>query len=335
LDFESMRDSVLAAAGTLNPGIGGRSVPLSQTPHPTRRTVYSYVDRVDPDPLFATFDVPSASVSSAQRTQTLVPQQALFAMNNPFITDQARAMVQRSDFQQAKTTDDRVDVLMQRVLQREARANEIAMISKFVDSASRISVQSVPVWQYGYGPADGGIETFKSLAHFAGNRYTLEPEFPSPAIGFAQHNRSGGHPGKHSQWSSIRRWIAPGDMTIRIAGTLQRPSDRGDGIRGTIKINGQPIHQATIKTGSTETVCDDQSVKSGDVIDFVVDPIKSSTSDGYRWTIAMEQRDPTKKNVLRRWHSAEDFAGPPPPPLTAWEQAAQALLMTNEFLFVD
>jgi hypothetical protein len=34
----------------------------------------------------------------------------------------------------------------------------------------------------------------------------------------------------------------------------------------------------------------------------------------------------------------KDFSGPPAqyePPLTAWEQFAQALLLSNEFLFVD
>ena len=124
-------------------------------------------------------------------------------------------------------------------------------------------------------------------------------------------------------------------MTVRIAGLLHRPSDRGDGIRALIKINGRPIYRKVIQTGSTKTVCDPQAIEKGDVIDFVVDPIKTSTSDGYRWTVSIEQPDDAKKIALQRWHSAEDFAGPPPPPMTAWEQAAQALLMTNEFLFVD
>ena len=35
------------------------------------------------------------------------------------------------------------------------------------------------------------------------------------------------------------------------------------------------------------------------------------------------------------WDARADFSAPPPPPLTAWEQLAQALLLTNEFMFLD
>jgi hypothetical protein len=35
------------------------------------------------------------------------------------------------------------------------------------------------------------------------------------------------------------------------------------------------------------------------------------------------------------WDAQADFKGPPPPKLQPLEQMAHALLMTNEFLFVD
>ena len=35
------------------------------------------------------------------------------------------------------------------------------------------------------------------------------------------------------------------------------------------------------------------------------------------------------------WSAAADFRGPAAQPLTAWEQYAQVLLLTNEFSFVD
>jgi hypothetical protein len=37
----------------------------------------------------------------------------------------------------------------------------------------------------------------------------------------------------------------------------------------------------------------------------------------------------------KQWDSREDFAAPPPAPLSPWEQLAQALLLTNEFMFID
>ena len=35
------------------------------------------------------------------------------------------------------------------------------------------------------------------------------------------------------------------------------------------------------------------------------------------------------------WDAQADFKAPPPPKLEPLEQMAQALLMTNEFLFID
>jgi hypothetical protein len=37
----------------------------------------------------------------------------------------------------------------------------------------------------------------------------------------------------------------------------------------------------------------------------------------------------------RVWDSQADFKPPPPPKLSPLEEVAQALLMTNEFMFVD
>ena len=69
MDFESMRDTMLATSGQLDPAIGGRPVNLSLEPFSCRRTIYGIVDRVNPDPLFTTFDFPrrTSSTRSARR----------------------------------------------------------------------------------------------------------------------------------------------------------------------------------------------------------------------------------------------------------------------------
>ena len=331
LDFESMRDAMLAVAGTLDTSVGGRSVKLSDMPHPTRRSVYAYVDRVEPDPIFATFDVPSADVSSAQRTETLVPQQALFTMNNPFVTDQARAMVASLEFQESTTDAERVEVLIGKAFQRASRPKEIAMIRRYVDQADRGSADRASVWEYGYGSKD----EFNSFSYFDGSRYATDAERPSPETGFAMLTRSGGHPGKDSSQCVIRRWTAPEDMLIRIAGVLDRKSDRGDGINATILVAGESVFELKLPTGQKKSIAGYHRVKAGQKVEFVVDPLETSTSDGFRWTVVIEQRDESKETVLYQWKSANDFAGPLPPPLDPWEQTAQALLLTNEFLFVD
>ena len=91
LDFESMRDSVLAVAGTLDTAQGGPSVALNAPPFPPRRTVYGFIDRQNLDGVYRTFDFAVPDATNPKRFVTTVPQQALFLMNSPFIQEQANA----------------------------------------------------------------------------------------------------------------------------------------------------------------------------------------------------------------------------------------------------
>ena len=90
LDFESMRDSILAASGALEPIVGGRPVTITEPPFAPRRTVYGFIDRQNLDGLYRTFDFAVPDATSPRRFVTTVPQQALFLMNSPFLHDQAR-----------------------------------------------------------------------------------------------------------------------------------------------------------------------------------------------------------------------------------------------------
>ena len=93
-DFEATRDALLAVSGRLDPTIGGRSVPLTESPFSNRRTVYGFVDRQNLDGVYRTFDFASPDATSARRHVTTVPQQALFLMNNPFVIEQARQLAE-------------------------------------------------------------------------------------------------------------------------------------------------------------------------------------------------------------------------------------------------
>ena len=76
LDFEALRDALLAVAGNLDRKIGGPSVDITTAPYSKRRTIYGTVDRQNLPALFRTFDFASPDVSNPQRFQTTVPQQA-------------------------------------------------------------------------------------------------------------------------------------------------------------------------------------------------------------------------------------------------------------------
>ncbi|MCY2962834.1 MAG: DUF1553 domain-containing protein, partial [Planctomycetota bacterium] len=89
-------DGLLAVAGRLNGEEGGRPVDIFTQPFTTKRTVYGFIDRQDLPGTFRVFDFASPDVSTPQRPQTTVPQQALYSMNSPFVIEQARAVAARA-----------------------------------------------------------------------------------------------------------------------------------------------------------------------------------------------------------------------------------------------
>src|SRR3954452_4940725 len=92
LDFESMRDSLLAVSGQLYSKLGGTSEELFKAPYSKRRSVYGFIDRQFLPGAFRVFDFANPDMHSPQRSETTVPQQALFFMNAPFVVEQGRSL---------------------------------------------------------------------------------------------------------------------------------------------------------------------------------------------------------------------------------------------------
>ena len=97
LDLESLRDSLLAAAGRLDDKMGGPSVSLTDAPFSTRRSVYGFIERQNLPAFFRTFDFANPNTHTPERPQTTAPQQALFLMNSPFAIEQATYLATRSE----------------------------------------------------------------------------------------------------------------------------------------------------------------------------------------------------------------------------------------------
>jgi len=138
LDFEAMRDSVLAVAGTLDTSVGGPSVALQVPPFPTRRTVYGFIDRQNLDGVYRTFDFAVPDATSPKRFVTTVPQQALFLMNSPFVQQQASnlaAAVAREAVSSSGPSpgENQVYRLYRRVLGRSPEPSELALGTTFLN----------------------------------------------------------------------------------------------------------------------------------------------------------------------------------------------------------
>jgi hypothetical protein len=136
LEFEALRDSLLAVAGRLDRTAGGRPVELTKPPFQPRRSVYGFIDRQNLPGLFRTFDFANPDATSPQRHVTTVPKQALFLMNSPFVVEQAQHLVQRPDIATLAKPEQRIDRLYRVVYGRAPSTEEISLGVRFVETES-------------------------------------------------------------------------------------------------------------------------------------------------------------------------------------------------------
>ncbi|HEX7450365.1 MAG TPA: PSD1 and planctomycete cytochrome C domain-containing protein [Pirellulales bacterium] len=147
LEFEALRDSYLAAAGRLDRKLGGRPIDLWAQPFTARRSVYAYLDRQDLPGVFRIFDMANPDVSNDQRPRTTVPQQALFAMNSPFVLEQARHVVARPEIAAEVDPTRRLQALYRTVLARSPRPEEIELGLRFVNSPPAAADTKLNAWE--------------------------------------------------------------------------------------------------------------------------------------------------------------------------------------------
>lgn len=132
LDFEALRDSVLAAAGLLDPALGGPSFDLLAFPPVPRRAVYGRIDRLAPPNLLSTFDIPSPDTTSPRRNQAIVPQQALFLMNNPFTRHAAEHLLRRPEVAAAADAPASIQQLYRICFARPPSTEETQLAQQFL-----------------------------------------------------------------------------------------------------------------------------------------------------------------------------------------------------------
>ena len=344
LGFEELRDSILQANGTLDPTTGGHPTPLFKTPYPTRRTLYGLVDRQYLSGTLRTFDFANPDLHVPKRSETTVPQQALFFMNHPWILEQVRKLALK--IQEANgdsVMDDRraITNLFQRLLQRNPTEEEyndaLSLIASATETSDVAEKLTQPNWSYGYGPFDetsNKISQFTPLPHFTGTAWQGGHNFPDSSLGWVQLTSTGGHPGNDRQHAAVRRWTADQDMRICIRSKLKHEPEQGDGIRAFVVSSGGRLHHSVnlhhdIRQLDVETL----DVKRGDSVDFIVDIGNELNNDQYSWTTVIQEIGSVGKETT--WNSQLDFPAQTIDSLDKWEQLAQVLLCSNEFMFLD
>ncbi|MFO1003442.1 MAG: PSD1 and planctomycete cytochrome C domain-containing protein [Planctomycetaceae bacterium] len=139
LEFEAMRDAMLAASEELDLTIGGRPIDLNASPAVPRRSVYGFVNRDVIANLMSTFDTANPNACTARRPETTVPQQTLFALNSDFIQDRAARVALLTKDVKLASDDERIRVMVRRILCRNPTESEIAQAKAFMTEATASS----------------------------------------------------------------------------------------------------------------------------------------------------------------------------------------------------
>jgi hypothetical protein len=152
LDAEFIRDNALSVSGLLVDKLGGPSVKPYQPAgywqylnfpkrewendhgdNEYRRGLYTYWQRTFLHPSLAAFDASSREECTVDRPRSNTPQQALVLLNDPTYVEAARALAAKILQSGGPTTDERLRFALQRVLIRDPRPDETAILTPLVE----------------------------------------------------------------------------------------------------------------------------------------------------------------------------------------------------------
>jgi hypothetical protein len=106
-------------------------VALTVPPFSHRRAIYGLLSRQELPDLYSAFDFPSPEFHAPSRQETLLPQQALFLMNSPFVLAQAAALATRPDVASESVPERRVERLYAIAYGRSPTPDEVSRAVAF------------------------------------------------------------------------------------------------------------------------------------------------------------------------------------------------------------
>jgi cytochrome c553 len=171
LDWESLRDSIAFVSGELDLTVGGKPVDMfavrtrtagtgvkpierkkdetAESP-PPRRTIYGFIDRQNLPGVLRTFDFALPDTHSPKRFATVVPPQALYLMNNPFVAECAADFARRKEIASVAQDTKRIGQMYAVAFGRPATNEELALATKFLqqqEKAGKEAGDTLGAWE--------------------------------------------------------------------------------------------------------------------------------------------------------------------------------------------
>lgn len=158
LEAEPFRDSVLFVSGQLDPKMGGTLLTTPDAEYVTndqsqdqgfyaqkRRSIYLPVIRNSLYDLFQSFDFGDGTTVNAQRADTTVSPQALYALNSPLVRDAADSFAASLPEVSDKVTDTvRIQTAYRRAYGRWASKAELQRVDAYLDQYVALSAALEP-----------------------------------------------------------------------------------------------------------------------------------------------------------------------------------------------
>ena len=343
LDFETMRDRVLAGGGALETGrTGGRSVRLEDPGSDPRRSLYAFVDRYALPGTFVSFDLPHPDHHSPKRVETTVPQQALYFLNGPLVLRQASRFAGDGAFRGLPDDRARVHFIYRKLFRRAPSEEETLAALDWIRSASPADYapRLGGYWEVRHGPDLGKpTDDLAAFPIFADNVWKTGPDPATAPIRWLNAGPGGGH--ASSNHAMVLRWRATGAGRVRMTGHLKRTQKGGDTLAWRLDAGGKVLADAKLGPESEAVIQGAWvGVKPGATVDFVLRAPEGDSCGNVAWDLKIEGQETEVSPVVEVGDFTRQFptADQPAPGTAAadpWADLVQMLWASNEFHFID
>ena len=294
LAFEEFRDSLLAVAGRLDLEMGGRGADLFADDGTThrRRTLYGLVDRQFLPTTFRVFDFANPDLHIPLRSETTVPQQALFALNHPFVAQQAQRPGVRDWPRRPERPGRKIRRMYRAAYQRDPTQRQLDAALAFVRAEAD---EPAP-------PPPAGVAGLAVRVRRVG-RNGETPEGFSPVALFFRFRLAGelaSGPMPRSAGCSSRLKAGTPETTCNIAPSVagwRRTTARSRSARrrsmkwrrgtesavGFFSSRGGAVASLALHNQRQEMNVESVVLRKGDTLDFVVDTNADLNNDQYLW----------------------------------------------------
>ena len=325
LEYEQMRDAVLKVSNQLNLEKGGRPQVI-ESQH-KRRALYTVVDRNEIPAEFTSFGAADPNGTVSKRITTLVPQQALYFMNNEFFIKSAQSLLNHPSLKN-KVGKEWIQSIYQLSLQRDAAEDEVTWLQSFLGNAEQdTSLDSRYEWKYGYRnimAKDKKESKFFKLFAYVKGQYNFPPKLKSKGFAASNVSREGGTTPPHG-YVAIRRWTSPITGQIQIHSKIIKNEKVTVSL---IKNENEEVFNKPMSEMKSDTIR--LQVKKGDILDFSAGTKEKGGVQKYEWELEITATG-------RKWNSSSDFGRYPEPKIKYSNRLAiaQILLSSNEFHYLD